>query len=358
MTQRKTDSHPHSPLEAVPQEILSYHGEILFPRMARWRVSGRIPPVLLLTGQPGIGKRALSYALAQWILCESTSNPDHPAPCQTCFSCQSLAAGNHTAFTELTPAEDSDTLKIEQFRDLKATIGFGTYHHHARVILIPHAEKMTPQAANSMLKLLEETPRGWQFILTTHDATLLLPTLISRCQTIKLKPVSTAIIQDLLNRHQVDSTRAQACAEISQGSWDRALKLAQEETWEKRKDIFKFIESPHQELNPLLDWVAQKPTNFETLIDLLEQFTLELLFWASQNPLPSPQLHSWNSADLSHSLATYAQNETRRRGGLTQAQSFWFDRAERLAQCRFELSLPLNRKILAQDVLFPWLEPS
>ncbi len=358
MTQGPKDlSTPLLKLETFPELLLKHHGKGLFAPIAQWKKSNKTPPVLLFTGQAGIGKRAMAMFLAQWLLCENPEPQGSPAPCKSCHSCRSFLAGSHTAYTEIIPDEDAESLKIDQFRELRATVGFGTYHHQLRIILIPHVERMTLQAANSMLKLLEETPAGWQFLLTTHDATLLLPTLVSRCQTVKLKPLPLLEIQNLLMERGMNPIQSQVCAELSQGSWDRALSFAQDDLWNKRKEVLKFLEEPHLHLNSLIDWAAQKNSNFETLVDFLEQLTSDLLNWASQVPLEAPEQYAWKTPDARSELAAQARSQIQKQGSLEMARTFWLDQAERLGQSRHEIHLPLNRKVLIQDVLFPWIHP-
>ncbi len=355
MTQDLSDSQSRSPSDLFPEALLEHHGKRVFAPMARWKSKKQIPPVLLITGQAGIGKKSMSRYLAEWILCETPPPGPIPKACKLCHSCLSFASGNHTAFTEVAPEDDTESLKIDQFRELKATVGFGTYHHHARVILIPQVERMTPQAANSMLKLLEETPPGWQFLLTTHDSTLLLPTLVSRCQMIRLKPLPTLEIQQLLHKIGVAPARATVCAELSQGSWDRALRFADDDIWEKRSEVLKFIETPHLHCSPLIDWATQKISHFETLVDLLEQITAELLAWSSSTPLVPPEEFPWKCASTHPTLTSLAHHYQKKPARLESARHFWFQQAERLGQSRHEIHLPLNRKILAQDLLFPWI---
>ena len=168
--------------------------------MQEWTGQKRVPPVLLMTGTAGSGKRNLAYWLAQWILCEKNgfrqtsgaisqeeSDPftsslfgdapaipeateavssGEPGPCGQCSSCLRAIKGNWVDFTEVLP-EDSDgesistgTLKVDQFRRIKQTLGFGAHEGAYRIILIPNADRMTVQAANSVLKLLEEPPLG------------------------------------------------------------------------------------------------------------------------------------------------------------------------------------------------------
>ena len=199
---------------------------------------------------------------------------------------------------------------------------------------------MTPQAANSMLKLLEEPPAGWVFLMTTHDPTVLLPTLISRCQVLRLKPFSCQQVEALLQALGVEPEKGKTCARISQGSWARALQFADDQNWEKRKEVLQFLKNPAQNLSSLVDWSSQDHEHLTLLVDCLEQILSELisdLIFEKNIPNNIPE-----STPL-----TPAKNP---------AKHFWMTQAERLAQIRYELTLPLNRKLLAQDLLLPWLE--
>ena len=229
-TSQDITTHSSQPLSA---SVLLHHLKTLAEPMREWKSNKRIPPVLLLTGQTGIGKKSIAYFLARWILCENrevTGEPD-TSPCEKCPTCQRSRLGHEVNLQEITPdpseesSSHSSPLKIEVFRKLKASAGFSALEGRSRVILIPHAERMTPQAANSMLKLLEEPPVGWVFLMTTNDPTVLLPTLISRCQVVRLKPFSTQQIEELLAEHSVEPKRRKIGASISQGSIGRALRF-------------------------------------------------------------------------------------------------------------------------------------
>jgi len=251
----------------------------------------------------------------------NTSADADPGPCGACASCTRAAAGRWIDFEEIVPegAEEGKpgSIKIEQLRALRAGMGFGAHEGPFRVTLIESAEHMTPQAANSLLKVLEEPPPGRIFILTAGDPSLLLPTLVSRCQKVTLRPFDGATLARLAERSGAAPERAKAAAALAQGSWKRALALASDDAWETRTKLMKFLESPKDSLSELVDWGSSEAANASLLVDLLEQAVRDRM--------------------------------------AAGTSSFLEARAERLAEARRQLQAPLNRKVLLQDLLIPWV---
>jgi DNA polymerase III subunit delta' len=348
-------SKSESLLPLIPL-LLNHHQKILSPRMRKWFELKSFPSALLLTGPIGIGKRNVSYYLAQWLLCHQNHNGFCEAPCQTCPSCLRALRGSWVDFIEIVADDDTGSLKIDSFRSLKETLGFGAFESFYKIILIPNAECMTPQAANSLLKTLEEPPAGWIFLLTSSDFSLLLPTLVSRCQMLRLSPFSSFELLEFLSESGLSPERQVLCAELAQGSWRKAIQLTQDDLWEKRAALFRFLEKPQAEVNPLMDWASQEPHDFEFLLDQLEHITSDLL----ESTFNLKQLNEkikWKNSDGSKALLAHADRVLKNcKGSPSASRAFWLKRSEDLFRVRSQLRLPLNRKLLLQEVLLPWLK--
>ncbi|MCC7442055.1 MAG: hypothetical protein IT285_10490 [Bdellovibrionales bacterium] len=376
----------------LPEPLLRAHAPVVERALAQWAETKRVPPVLLITGPAGAGKRELCHHISQWLLCDrgpfgagETAQTGAPAeddstlnlfgapaappakegearlgPCGECPSCRRALDGNWIDFQEIAPegAEDGKpgALKIEQFRDLKASQGFGAHQGAYRITLIRDADRMTVQAANSLLKLLEEPPKGWVFLLTAADASLLLPTLISRCQRLRLHPLGDSAVVELLAAKGVAPGRREICARLARGSWTKAQLLASDETWERRGHLFRYFREPQSELNALVDWAASEPARFTLLLDQLEQALSDLIAWSLEAGEGKAESYRWANSDQELSLKKHSESLAQTLGGAAGAREFWLSCFETLSEVRRKSSAPLNRKLLAQELLFPWME--
>lgn len=374
----------------IPEPVLQHHGRTLFGLMESWLRRKRPPPVLLLTGLPGVGKRSMAHFLSQWIFCERVglNNPTEPSepgrpetpepalfptkdradpaasrlrPCGECPGCRKAIRGSWVDFTEIAPegssSDDepasSSSLKIDQFRRLMGSMGFGAHEGVHRIILIANADRMTVQAANSVLKLLEEPPRGWIFLLTATDSTLLLPTIVSRCQTVRLRPFAPEILQELLALAGVDPMRREISSRLAQGSWGKALGWADDEVWERRKGVLDFIREPVSALGGLVEWASQDARHLDRLVDQLESLAADLIGWSLSPSRGAPERHAWINSDAAPALLALAKEAL---SAPDRARDSWISHAFQLAEARRKLLAPVNRKILAQDLLIPWLQ--
>lgn len=154
--------------------------------------AGRLAPTLLFSGPSGIGKRFAARALAQALVCEK---PEEALPCGVCGPCTRVEKGASESTFEYAP--ETAQLKIEQARDILSRLSLQRVGR-ARVIVIDQAHAMNPQAANALLKALEEPPEGTYFVLVTPLASAVLPTIRSRSQLVRFRPLSQDEITQIL----------------------------------------------------------------------------------------------------------------------------------------------------------------
>ncbi|MGH8690336.1 MAG: DNA polymerase III subunit delta' [Burkholderiales bacterium] len=150
----------------------------------------RLPHALLLFGPRGVGKLTLAERAAQLMLCEGSGK----RPCTRCDACRWFVAGSHPDFRRLEPEvlwqeppekeKPSIVIKVEQVRELADFLYIRSHRGALRVALVHPAEDMNENAANALLKGLEEPPAGAVFILVSHRPAQLLPTIRSRCVAI------------------------------------------------------------------------------------------------------------------------------------------------------------------------------
>lgn len=199
------------------------------------------PHALLFCGAEGLGKRALAQQFAKTLLCLHTDGMDG------CESCRLLnfADGNisHPDFLLLAPEEDSRNIKIEQVKEIIRQSAFAPVLSKYKVCIVDGADKMTADAANSFLKLLEEPPQGWVIILIATAENALLSTILSRVVRLRFNPVDVALVKQLLQKQQLTEQEAEVIARVSEGSAGTALALSEQQFFDCRKQALALIEA-------------------------------------------------------------------------------------------------------------------
>lgn len=180
--------------------------------LRRMLQSGDIQHAMLFTGPDGVGKVTVAKIMAAGILCENGSQGE---ACGVCGSCQMLARGGHPDLYQLSP--EGSSIKIDQIRSMQREMAMSPCHSQKRVCIIETAETMTDQAANSLLKVLEEPPAYLVFILTASQRYRLLDTVVSRCRLFPFHPVSPGLIADTLTNKGVEERKALTAARLSGG---------------------------------------------------------------------------------------------------------------------------------------------
>ena len=199
--------------------------------------SGRLPHAWLVCGPPGIGKATLGYRFARWLLAGGAERPAGPAPlhldpAHPVF--RRVAAGAHADLRALRPVADGRVNKEIRVDAVRAAIRFLAMTPAEggwRFVLLDRAEEMRPEAANAILKTLEEPPPRAVLMLTTAAPDRLLPTIRSRCRRLDLNPLDAAEMEGLLARLRpgLAAGDRQRLAAMAEGAPGRALQLAEGE---------------------------------------------------------------------------------------------------------------------------------
>jgi DNA polymerase-3 subunit delta' len=185
---------------------------------------GRVPPALLFTGPDGVGKKALAIAVGRALLC---SDAQAGEACGRCPACRRASRGLHPDLVVLEPS--TANIKIDQVRDLVREIAARPFEARARAFVVDEAHTMTEEAANALLKSLEEPPPSSHVFLITAAPQGLLPTVRSRCQLVRMGPLPAPVLEGYLRDHAgLDAAEAHLRAALSEGSLGAALAFESE----------------------------------------------------------------------------------------------------------------------------------
>ena len=174
----------------------------------------------LFTGQEGIGKKLVAKTLAKAVNCENGTSDS----CDKCPSCVKIDKSQHPDVHII--QEDNAQIKIDAIRQMQREINLRPYEARFKVFIIDNAHNLTAEAANSLLKMLEEPPANTIIILISDKPTLLFKTIISRCKILKFSSLPRMSLERILKQdYALDSHAAHFLAYFSEGRIGRALKL-------------------------------------------------------------------------------------------------------------------------------------
>lgn len=239
---------------------------------------GRISHAYLFQGPQGVGKARTALVFTQLLNCE---NPVEGEPCGNCSHCRRIREGNHPDTIRV--QAEGKTIKISQIRTLQEKAYFKCYEAKYKVIMIEDAHLMGQEAANSLLKILEEPPEDTIFILITEEVKNLPSTILSRCQMVNFMPLDGESIKELLTEMGLDPSFALG---LSRGSVGRARDFI--ERLDGRQLLVNmvqlFSEIKKCGYSPLLAWAEQLEKERDVLdgaLDLLQALFRDRLVWLS-----------------------------------------------------------------------------
>lgn len=260
--------------------------------LQRLLASTRIPNALLFAGAEGVGKKQFALQLAKAFVCQ---DPQQLEACDKCAACRRAgvfvfpkADAKGEDYDEVFFSEHADVgmvipfnrnLRVGAIRQLEREANFLPYEAQARCFIIEDADKMTDAASNALLKTLEEPPATSYIFLISARPDTLLPTIRSRCQTIRFSSASVAEIeQHLIQASEMSATYAALAARFSEGSVGQALTLDVEKLRQQRELILRLLQSVtgkpdaqavlrvSEQMNE-----AKNKDDFEVYLDVLEK---------------------------------------------------------------------------------------
>ena len=194
-------------------------------RFQRLMTAKRLAHAYLFTGPAQTGKMQTALAVAQLVNCDDIAN----APCGACVSCRKIASGSHPDIHIMALLDDENSIKIEQARQMMQRAALKAYEARVKVFIIRGVDLMTREAANSLLKTLEEPPANTLMVLTTSVPEACLDTIKSRCHIIPFFPAPLDRVAQALREDGLKEDAAAFLAFYSQGCLGRARRLAGED---------------------------------------------------------------------------------------------------------------------------------
>lgn len=205
--------------------------------------AGKISHAYILNGEKSAGKEFIARVFAMTLQCETGGIN----PCQKCHSCRQALSDNQPDIIHVMH-EKPNTISVDDIRtQINNDVAIKPYSSRYKVYILNDAEKMTTQAQNAILKTLEEPPEYAVIMLLTTNVNALLPTILSRCVVLNMKPVADdAVRRFLMNQMHVPDYKAEVCVAFARGNVGKAKALASSEDFEKVKSealsLLKYIQ--------------------------------------------------------------------------------------------------------------------
>ncbi len=195
--------------------------------------TNKVSHAYIINGERNAGKEFIARIFAMTLQCEKGGTE----PCNECHSCKQTSSHNQPDIVYISH-EKPNSIGVEDIRgQINNDIGIKPYSSPRKIYIMNEGEKMTPQAQNALLKTLEEPPEYAVIMILTDNVEALLPTIISRCVVLHMKPVSDKLVkQYLMEELGVPDYKANICVAFARGNIGKAKLLASSEEFEKVKD--------------------------------------------------------------------------------------------------------------------------
>ena len=229
-------------------------------------------------GEDGVGRLLIAKCFAKLLQCKNKNS------CGKCYSCSSFDSDNNPDIIYIRPTKTKN-LGVDDIREqIKSEVEIKPYACEYKIFIIENADKMTVQAQNALLKILEEPPRFIIFILIGENCNNFLPTINSRCIPVKINPVKKEEVRQYLENKGIDTDLAQICASYSQGNIGRALKFATDEKFiQIRQNVIEIIkklrESNFAQALIFVNELEKHKDDFQIVLDTFYLWYMDLYIY-------------------------------------------------------------------------------
>lgn len=306
----------------------------------------RLAHAYLIIGPQGSGKRKFIRKLARLFLCNDLKeNFDQVMACMSCSNCKKFEHGVHPDYLEIEP--QGRMIKIDQVRELQRRLYFPPLEAKRCVCAINCADKLNLNAANALLKTLEEPPENTHLILGAKSPAVLLPTIVSRCQIIRIRSNETETIwHSFTIEENIDEEHKKILLHLSQGSTEQAKHYLAQGIFEIRNSLFDFLSSEDKGRLFFLtsSLISSSRESMELSIRLLRSLLRDLLLIQISGTENESLLYNADKANILCKLAGKLNCDS-----LTDYQ-------KRLEEAEQMLIRNVNMEMIADSILIFWLK--
>ena len=239
--------------------------------------TGKISHAYIISGEKYAGKEFVAKVFAMALQCEERSKGNlSMVPCQKCHACRQALSDNQPDIIKITHEKTPNSISVDDVREqISGNVVIKPYSSPHKIYIMPEAEKMTQQAQNALLKTLEEPPEYAVILLLTSNINGLLPTILSRCVVLNMKPVSDQLVRKyLMEELRVTDYKADVCVAFARGNLGKAKSLASSEEFENVKNealsMLKYIRD--MEINEIVAGVkhiSEYKLNINDYLDII-----------------------------------------------------------------------------------------